>query len=169
MLEDFFRLLVVALLWIHGVSHIIWFLASWTSVPTGVGEGTWILPGEITIRGRIGKMLGLLALMVVVVFTTAGLMLLTGMETWNGVANIGVFLSYAVVVPWLRQGPGSWALTSVIANIVLMFLVTPEISEVDPPLAARLAACCHLNGYTSTRPAARPRAVSFRRMVAIAQ
>ena len=129
-MEDLFRLLVAVMLVMHGLSHIIWFLAAWTSVPTGVGDGSWILPGEITIRGRIGKALGLLALLVVVVFTTAGLMLLAGIETWNGVANIGVFLSYAVVVPWLRQGPGSWALTSVIANIVLMFLVTPEIADV---------------------------------------
>ena len=130
MLEEFFRVLVVVMLWLHGLSHVIWFLASWTSVPTGVGDGSWILPGEITIRGHIGKALGLLALIVVVVFTTAGLMLLAGIETWNGVANIGVFLSYAVVVPWLRQGPGSWALPSIIANTVLMFLVTPEIADV---------------------------------------
>ena len=127
-MEEPFRLLVVVMLIMHGISHIIWFLASWTSVRTGVGEGKWILPGDITIRGRVGKALGLLALIVVAVFTTAGLMLLAGMEDWNGIANIGVFLSYAVVVPWIRQGPRSWPLTSVIANVILMFLVTPEIS-----------------------------------------
>ena len=92
---DLFRILVAVMLVMHGISHIIWFLASWTSVPTGVGDGSWILPGEVTIRGRIGKALGLLALIVVVVFTTAGLMLAAGLETWSGVANIGVFLSYA--------------------------------------------------------------------------
>ena len=68
------------------------------------------------------------ALMVVAIFTMAGLMLIAGLEDWNSVANIGIFLSYGVVVPWIRQGPGSWPLTSVIANIILMFLVTPEIS-----------------------------------------
>ena len=129
-MEDLFRLLVCTMLLMHGLSHVIWFLAAWTTVRTGVGDGSWILPGEVTIRGRIGKALGLLALVVVAVFTTAALMLLSGSETWNGLANVGVFLSYAVVVPWLRQGPGSWPLTSVIANIVLMFLVTPEISDV---------------------------------------
>jgi hypothetical protein len=127
-LGDFFLVLVVLMLWAHGISHVIWFLASWTSMPTGVGDGKWILPGEITIRGRVGKVLGLTALFVVAVFITAGAMLLAGIETWNGVANIGVFLSYAVVVPWIRQGPGSWPATSVIANVILMFLVTPEIS-----------------------------------------
>jgi len=128
-MEDLFRILVAAMLIMHGFSHLIWFLSAWTSVHTGVGEGAWILPGEITIRGRVGKALGLLALIVIAIFTTAGLMLLAGLPNWNGIANIGIFLSYAVVVPWLRQGPGSWPLTSVVANIILMFLVTPEISS----------------------------------------
>ena len=127
-MEGFFLILVVLMLWAHGISHLIWFLAAWSSVPTGVGEGKWILPGDITIRGRVGKALGLMALFVVFVFITAGAMLLAGLEDWNGIANIGIFLSYGVVVPWIPQGPGSWPLTSVIANIILMFLVTPEIS-----------------------------------------
>ena len=127
-MPDVLRYLVVAMLLMHGLSHIIWFLASWTSVRTGVGDGPWILPGDITIKGRVGRALGLLALIVMVVFIMAGLMLLSGVQTWNGVANIGIFLSYGVVVPWIRQGPGSWPPTSVVANIILMFLVTPEIS-----------------------------------------
>ena len=49
-------------------------------------------------------------------------------ETGGTVLLVG-FLSYAVVVPWIRQAPGSWGPTSVVANIVLMFLVTPEISD----------------------------------------
>ncbi len=128
-MEDFFRILVAFMLVMHGVSHVIWFLSAWTSVNTGVGHGKWILPGEITIRGRVGKALGLLALVVVALFTTAGFMLLAGMEGWSGTANIGIFLSYGVVVPWIRQGPGNWPLTSVVADIILMFLVTPEISS----------------------------------------
>ena len=128
-MEDLFRLAVAAILMMHGLTHVIWFLASWTSVHTGVRDGSWILPGEITIRGRVGKVAGLVALIVLALFTTAGLMLLAGMENWNGIANMGIFLSYGVVVPWIRQGPGSWPVTSVTANLILMFLVTPEISS----------------------------------------
>ncbi len=125
---DLFRILVAVMLVMHGLSHIIWFLASWTSVRTGVGDGPWILPGDVTIKSPLGKALGLLALVVVVVFVTAGAMLLAGLADWNGIANIGIFLSYGAVVPWLRQSPGSWGVTTVIANVILMFLVTPEIS-----------------------------------------
>ena len=128
-MEDLFRILVGLMLIMHGLSHLIWFLSAWTTVDTGVGDGKWILPGEITIRGRVGKALGLLALIVVATFSMAGLMLLAGLENWNGIANIGIFLSFGVVVPWIRQGPGNWPLTSVVANVILMFLVTPEISS----------------------------------------
>ena len=51
-----------------------------------------------------------------------------GWPNWRSVANIGVFLSYGAVVPWLRQAPGSWGLTSVAANIVLMFLLALPVS-----------------------------------------
>ena len=124
---DFFRILVALMLLMHGLSHILWFMASWTSVRTGVGDGPWVLPGNITIRSPIGKALGLLALIVVTVFATASLMLLAGLPNWRGIANIGVFLSYGAVVPWLRQSPGSWGPTSVLANIIIMFLLALEL------------------------------------------
>jgi len=127
-LLDFFRILVVVMLCTHGISHLIWFLASWTSVRTGVGDGAWILPGGVTIRSAVGRILGLLALVVTVVFVFAAVMLVAGLANWRSVANIGVFLSYAVVVPWLRQAPGSWGSTSVVANIVLMFLLALPVS-----------------------------------------
>jgi len=125
---DFFRLLVVILLAMHGLSHVIWFLAAWTSVPTGVGTGPWLLPGDVTISSPIGKVLGLLALIVVVVFLAAAALLLAGLSSWRSLANTGVFLSYGAVVPWLRQSPGSWGITSVVTNIVLMFLLALPLS-----------------------------------------
>jgi hypothetical protein len=125
---DLFRVLVAAVLVMHGLSHILWFLAAWTSVRTGVGDGPWVLPGQVTIRSPIGKVLGLLALVVVVVFVAAAAMLLASDPGWREVANIGVFLSYGAVVPWLRQSPGSWGLTSVAANIVIMFLLALPLS-----------------------------------------
>jgi len=125
---DLFRVLVAVVLVMHGLSHTLWFLAAWTSVRTGVGDGPWVLPGEVTIRSPIGKVLGLLALVVVVVFVAAATMLLASNAGWREVANMGVFLSYGAVVPWLRQSPGSWGLTSVAANIVIMFLLAVPLS-----------------------------------------
>jgi hypothetical protein len=125
---DLFRILVVLMLVAHGISHLIWFLAGWTTVRTGVGDGSWILPGEVTIRSPLGRVLGLVALIVVAVFIMSALMLLAGLPGWTSLANVGVFLSYGAVVPWLRQSPGSWALTSIVADIVLMFLLALPLS-----------------------------------------
>jgi hypothetical protein len=127
-LLDLFRILVAAMLVMHGATHVIWFLAGWTSVRTGVGDGPWILPGDVTIRSWFGRILGLLALVVVAIFALSALMLLAGLPGWTSFANVGVFLSYGAVVPWLRQSPGAWALTSIAANIVLMFLLALPLS-----------------------------------------
>jgi hypothetical protein len=127
-LLDFFRILVVLMLCAHGISHVIWFMAAWTRVDVGVGGGSWILPGTITIRSPIGRVLGLIALVVVIVFVVAAVALLLQLPGWRGIANVGVILSYVAVLPWMRQSPGSWAHTSVAANIVLMFLLALPVS-----------------------------------------
>ncbi len=125
---DLFRVLLVVMLCLHGITHIIWFMAAWTKVDVGVRDGPWILPGNVTIRSPIGRVLGLLALVALVVFLVAAGALLLQLPGWRSVANIGVFLSYGAVVPWLRQSPGSWALTTVAANIVIMFLLALPLS-----------------------------------------
>jgi hypothetical protein len=125
---DLFRILLAGMLAMHGIGHIIWFLAAWTPIRAGVQDGPWLLPGNVTIRSPIGKVLGLLALVVVVIFVFAAVGLLLKAPWWAGWAEVGVFLSFGAVVPWMRQSPGSTALTAVIANIVLMFVLALDLS-----------------------------------------
>ena len=128
MLLDTFRILLALLLAMHGIGHVIWFLAAWTPVRAGVRDGAWVLPGDVTIRSPIGKVLGLLALMVVAIFVFAAAGLLLKQIWWAAWAEMGVFLSFAAVVPWLRQSPGSTAPTAIIADIVLMFVLALDLS-----------------------------------------
>lgn len=125
---DLLRILVAILLLMHGLTHVLWFLASWTSVRTGVGDGPWLLPGDVTIRSPIGKVQGLLALVAVAVFGTAAMLLFADLPGWTTVANLGVFISIAAVLPWVRQAPGSWGITTVLADIVVMFLLALPLS-----------------------------------------
>ena len=124
---DIFRILVIVFLLMHGVAHIIWFLASWTSIRTGVGDGSWILPGDVTIRSPIGKLWGLGALVVMALFVAGAVGLLLGEPWWANATNLGTFLSFGVVVPWWRQAPGSTAIYSIIANLILMFVLALEL------------------------------------------
>ena len=125
---DLFRILLVVFLVMHGIGHIIWFLAAWTPVRAGVKDGPWLLPGNVTIRSPIGKLLGLLALVVVIVFVVAAAGLLLMEPWWAAVAEFGVFLSFGAVVPWLRQSPGSTPINAIFANIALMFLFALDLS-----------------------------------------
>jgi hypothetical protein len=125
---DLFRVLLALLLAMHGIGHIIWFLAAWTPIRAGVREGPWVLPGDVTIRSPMGKILGLLALLVVAIFVFAAAGLLLKQPWWAGWAELGVFLSFGAVVPWLRQSPGSTAITAIIADIVLMFVLALDLS-----------------------------------------
>jgi hypothetical protein len=112
----------------HGIGHVIWFLAAWTPVKAGFLGGRWILPGNVTIGGPMGKIWGLMALPVVALFVAAAMALLTQSMTWRQLANSGVILSFAVVVPWIRQAPGRSAISAVIADLVLMILIALPLS-----------------------------------------
>jgi hypothetical protein len=125
---DLFRILVVVFLAMHGVGHLIWFLAAWTPLRSGFGEGRWILPGEVTIRSPLGKLWGLAALLVVLLFVAAALALLGQSLQWRTLANSGVILSFGVVVPWLRQAPGWTAINAIVADLLLMILIALPLS-----------------------------------------
>lgn len=125
---DVFRILLVVFLFMHGIGHSIWFLAAWTPVRAGVRDGAWILPGNVTIRSPLGRLLGLLALAVAFVFVVAGVGLWRQEPWWAAWTEVGVFLSFVAVVPWLRQSPGTTAINAIVANIALMFLLAVDLS-----------------------------------------
>jgi hypothetical protein len=127
-LTELFRLLVVVFLTMHGIGHVIWFLAAWTPTRAGVGEGPWGLPGGVTIRSPLGKLWGALALVTLVLFAAAAAALLVGAPAWRGLAFLGVILSFVAVGPWRRQSPGSTWLFAILADLVLLFLLALPLS-----------------------------------------
>ncbi len=120
---ELFRILVIVFLVMHGLVHVLWFIASWTHFRSGFGDGRWILPGEVTIRSPLGKLWGIGSLVVLALFLLGALGLALGLPGWVNPTNIAIFLSYGVVVPWWRQSPGSIGVTAVITNLALMFLL----------------------------------------------
>ena len=70
----------------------------------------------------------MLALVAAGVFVVAALGLLFNQAWWAAWAQIGVFLSWGAVAPWLRQSPRSTATTAIIADLVLMFVLALELS-----------------------------------------
>jgi hypothetical protein len=125
---DVFRILVVVFLAMHGLGHGLWFMASWTKLRSGFGDGAWALPGEVTIRSALGRIWGLGALVVTMLFLVGALGLLVGDPRWVRPTNLAILISLGVVSPWLRQAPGSTGVMAVIADLVLMFLLALPLS-----------------------------------------
>lgn len=125
---EFFRILVIVFLVMHGLVHVIWFVASWTGIRTGFGDGAWILPGEVTIGSPLGKVWGIGGLVVLGLFVLGAIGLAAGAPGWINPTNLAVFLSFGVVVPWWRQSPGSVGVTAVVTNLALMFLLALPIA-----------------------------------------
>ena len=127
-LTDLFRLLVVVFLAMHGLGHFVWFLAAWTRVRAGVGDGRWGLPGNVSVRSPLGKVWGVLALLAVVLFMWASLALLAGSPGWRGLTFLGIVVSFVAVGPWRRASPGSTWLVAILADLVLLILLALPLS-----------------------------------------
>lgn len=126
---DWFRIVVLAVLVAHGLGHLIWFLAAWTPVRSGVREGPWIFPGDVTIRHPIGRLLGLVALAALACLLAAAWGLLGLQEWWRTATLAGCLLSIVAVVPWLRQSPGTTPFNALAADVGLLIFLALPISQ----------------------------------------
>jgi hypothetical protein len=100
---------VVAIVFIvHGIGHILFFLAAWTSIPVGFTDRAWILPGDFTRSSAVGRVSGLIWLAALAGFVGAGVRLLGGNEVWQTLALAAAVVSLAVIVLWWNTvTPGS--------------------------------------------------------------
>ena len=125
---DLLHILIAAALLVHGLSHVVWFLAAWTPYKLGVVDGPWVLPGDVTLTGVVGRIIGLLALVAMALLMIAGVALLASEEWWRGAARMGVFSSLIVVLPWWPRIPHRIGLQAIIVDIVLLFIIALPLS-----------------------------------------
>lgn len=127
---DLLRVFVIVFLVVHGLGHAIWFMGAWLPARSGVREGPWILPGEVTIRHAAGKVLGLVALGALVAFQVAAWQLFGRDDAWRMTTVLACVASLVAVLPWLRQSPGITAINAIVADIALLvFLLLPLSKE----------------------------------------
>jgi len=125
---EIFRLLVVVFLVLQGIGHVIWFLAAWTPIKAGISDGAWLLPGDFNITSVPGKIVGLVALLVLVLFVLSALALLAGEPWWRGSTQMAAFLSLLAIFPFARVSPRSNAMNAILADLALLFLIALPLS-----------------------------------------
>jgi hypothetical protein len=120
------RLILGLVLIAHGLGHSMGFLASWTTVPSGLTTGHWLLSSDITMNSTVGRVFGLIWTLALVSTVGAGVGLLLEQDWWQQVAVASAILSLFAILPWLNLMPFFSAMGAVLIDVmVLVLLLTP--------------------------------------------
>jgi hypothetical protein len=110
----------------HGIGHAMGFMASWTTIPSGLTTGHWLFSGDVTMNSALGRAFGLLWLVGLVAFVGAGFGLLMGATWWQPLAIAASVISLVAIVPWLGVMPVGSAIGAVAVDVItLVALLTP--------------------------------------------
>jgi hypothetical protein len=116
--------LIAGVLVLHGLGHVMGFLAAWTSIPMGFVEGkSWLFSSGVPIDSVTGKIFGLFWLVAMVGFVGAGIGILTGEDGWRALALAAAVISLLVILPWWNAvTPGS-RVGALLVDVVTLIVV----------------------------------------------
>jgi hypothetical protein len=114
------RLIIAVLLLAHGVGHVMGFLGAWTSIPSGLSGGHWLLSNTVTLDSALGRAFGLLWLVAMIGTVGAALVLLFQQGWWQPLAVAAAILSLVAIGPWLNVMPVGSAIGAVLVDLVVL-------------------------------------------------
>lgn len=114
------RLIIAGLLLAHGVGHVMGFLGAWTSIPSGLSGGHWLLSNTVTLDSALGRAFGLLWLVAMIGTVGAALGLLFQQGWWQPLAVAAAILSLVAIGPWLNVMPVGSAIGAVLVDLVVL-------------------------------------------------
>ena len=123
------RWAVILVLLLHGVGHIMGFLAAWTTIPVGFTSSSWMLSNNVTVQSAVGRAFGILWLVALVAFLGATFGLVTHQAWWRTMAVTAAFISLVAIVPWWNTvTPGS-RMGAFVVDLVLIVGLLPAWGE----------------------------------------
>ncbi|NIM95805.1 MAG: hypothetical protein GTO18_19060 [Anaerolineales bacterium] len=119
-------IVVGIILLVHGIGHIMGFLASWTNLPMGFTDRPWIFSGGIHMKSVVGKVFGLLWLVAMIGFIASAIGIFTNQSWWPTTAVAASVVSLVAIVPWWNTvTPGSRVGAVIVDVITLVALLGP--------------------------------------------
>ena len=109
---------------LHGIGHVMGFLASWTPVPVGFSDAPWLLGTDVRMKSPSGRVWGLLWAIAAFGWVAAGILVISGGD-WQQRAIYSAVLSMAAILPWWRAIPTGPKLAILVDIAVLAALVPP--------------------------------------------
>jgi hypothetical protein len=119
------RWLIVLVLIMHGIGHIMGFMAAFTAVPMGWQDAAWLFGGDYRITSPVGKAWGLLWLVALIAFVGAGLGLAQGQTWWLTLAAAAAAISLVAIVPWWTAAPAGARIGAIIVDLLVLWLASP--------------------------------------------
>jgi hypothetical protein len=126
------RFVFAAVLIGHGLAHAGGFIAAWTKTPSGYSDHPWVFSDTVSLQSSVGRAFGLLWLVAMIGFASAGLGLLMGQDWWPTLAVSAATVSLVAIVPWWHAvPPGAWTGAALDVLIILLGLLPIGNQVVD--------------------------------------
>jgi hypothetical protein len=121
-----FLYIIAIVLLMHGVGHIMPFMAAWTPQKAGFTDASWIFSSGVSLGSPIGQAFGLLGLIAMLGFLAGALGLVTHQGWWPAVTIAAAAISIVTIIPWWSAWPlGSLIGALLVDAAVLVALLSP--------------------------------------------
>jgi hypothetical protein len=114
------RIIIALILLAYGVGHVMGMLGAWTSIPSGLSSGHWLLSSTVTIDSALGRAFSLLWLLAMIGTVSAALGLLFQQAWWQPLAVASAILSLVAIGPWLNVMPVGSAIGAVLVDVIVL-------------------------------------------------
>jgi len=114
------RMMIALILLAHGIGHVMGFMGAWTTIPSGLSSGHWLLSSNVMLDSALGRAFGLLWLVALIATVGAalGLLVLKLREAQHG--GESAVLSLVAIGPWLNLMPVGSAIGAVLVDVIVL-------------------------------------------------
>lgn len=123
-----FYLITIVLL-MHGIGHIMPFMAAWTPQKVGFTDTSWLFSGGVGVGSTLGQAFGLLGLLALLGFCAGALGLVTHQRWWPAVTIAAATISLVVIVPWLSAWPLGSAIGALVVDVAVLVALLPPWAD----------------------------------------
>lgn len=120
---------IAIVLLMHGIGHIMPFLAAWTSQKVGFSDASWLFSSGVGVSSPIGQTFGLLSLLALFGFCAAVLGLLTHQQWWPAMAIAAAVVSIVAIIPWLSTWPLGSAIGALLVDVAILVALLPPWAD----------------------------------------
>jgi hypothetical protein len=120
---------IAIVLLMHGIGHIMPFLAAWTPQKVGFSDASWLFSGAVGVSSPLGQAFGLLGLLALLGFCAGALGLLTHQQWWPAMTIAAAVVSIVAIVPWLSAWPLGSAIGALLVDVAVLVALLPPWAE----------------------------------------